>query len=276
VSAKLFDYPGCRFKSLLHGGNVLESHNMVNPFCSIKAHDNWVHIVRKTHMIVDPYIDWLKAGLEQPGKNQSGLATALGLHPSAVSKILSNKRKLSSAELIPAAAYLGVPPPQSTVRLTSSETAPMPIVGKVAAGVFREVDDMDQSEVSWISLPPDDQFPHARRMAFDVEGDSMNSLSPRPILDGDRAICVAFEDIADQIKIRDGMVVIVERTRDGGLTREWSIKQIQFFEDRIEFQPRSSNPKHRPIVVDHDYQADKGVSVEIIALLRNVVTRFAY
>lgn len=227
-------------------------------------------------MMEDPYIEWLKRGLEQPGKTQTGLAKVLGLHPSAISKILGNKRKLSSAELVPAAEYLGTPPPQSTARLTPSEVAPLPVVGRVAAGVFREVDDMDQSAVQWISLPPDDQFPNARRMAFDVEGDSMNNLAPRPILDGDRAVCLAFEDIAEQVRIRDGMVVVVERTRDGGHTREWSIKQIVFHDDRIEFCPRSTNGKHKPIVVDHNYQADEGVSVEIIALLRNVISRFTY
>lgn len=227
-------------------------------------------------MIEDPYIEWLRVGLQQPGKSQTGLAKALGLHPSAISKVLANKRKLTSAELGPTADYLGKQPPDSDIRLTPSDLAPLPVAGRVAAGVFLEVDDLDQSEVKWLSLPPDPQFPHARRMAFDVEGDSMNNLRPRPILDGDRAVCLAFEDIADQIKIRNGMVVVVQRTRDGGHTREWSLKQIEYFEDRIEFCPRSTNPKYRPIVVNHDYQADEGVEVEIIALLRNVISQYAF
>lgn len=76
------------------------------------------------------------------------------------------------------------------------------------------------------------------------------------------------------MKVRDGMVVVVERTRDGGHTREWSIKQVELYEDRIEFCPRSTNPKHKPIVVKRDALADEGVSVEIIGLVRRVINEF--
>lgn len=151
---------------------------------------------------------------------------------------------------------------------------PVSIIGKVAAGVFREVDDADQSERRRIAETPDERFPNARRMAFDVEGDSMNRLEPRPILAGDTLICVAFEDIAKQVKVRDRMVVVVERSRDGGHTREWSVKQVELYEDRIEFHPRSSNPNHKPIVVPRNAQVDEGVRVEIIALVRRVSNEF--
>lgn len=227
-------------------------------------------------MIRDPYIQWIEDGLKKPGKTQTGLAKALNLHPSAVSKMLANKRKLSSTELTPAAEYLEQNPPSSELRLSSRATEPMPVAGKVAAGVFREVDPYDQSQPEWISLPPDPLFPDARRMAFDVEGLSMNDLEPRPILDGDRAICVSFEDIADRIKIRTGLVVVVQRSSDGGQTIEWSLKQIEFYEDRIEFCPRSTLKKFKPIVVSHDLHADDGTSIEIIALLRNVISAYTY
>lgn len=151
-----------------------------------------------------------------------------------------------------------------------SQALPVLVNGKVAAGVFREVDDFDQSAPERVWEPPDAMFPHARRMAFDVDGDSMNQLEPRPIMHGDRLICVAFEDVASQVRVRDGLVVVVERTRDGGHTREWSAKQVELYEDRIEFHPRSTNPKHKPIVVMRDAQADDGVQVEIIGLVRAV------
>lgn len=154
--------------------------------------------------------------------------------------------------------------------------APIPVAGKVAAGVFREVDEIDQSKPEWITEPEDPEFPQARRMAFDVEGESMNALKPRPIFPGDRVICLAYEDVADKVPLRDGMVVVVERSRDGGHTREWSLKQIEFYRDRIEFHPRSTNPNYKPIVVQHDSHADEGVSVEIIGLLRRVSNTFRF
>ena len=152
----------------------------------------------------------------------------------------------------------------------STQMVPVIVNGKTAAGVFREVEDFDQSTPERIWEAPDEKFPHARRMAFDVEGDSMNDLEPRPIMPGDRLICVSFEDVADQVRVKDSLVVVVERTRDGGHTREWSVKQIELYEDRIEFHPRSTNKMHKPIVVRRDAQADDGVRVEIIALVRTI------
>ena len=160
------------------------------------------------------------------------------------------------------------------LRPATDAAYPVTIIGKVAAGVFREVDDTDQSERRRILEAPDQRFPNARRMAFEVEGDSMNRLEPRPILAGDTLICVAFEDVAKQVKVRDRMVVVVERTRDGGHTREWSVKQVELYEDRIEFHPRSSNAAHKPIVVPRNAAADEGVQIEIIALVRRSTNEF--
>src|SRR5690606_23530051 len=60
---------------------------------------------------------------------------------------------------------------------------PVIVAGKTAAGVFREVEDFDQSAPERVWEPLDPRFPNARRMAFDVEGDSMNNLKPRPIME---------------------------------------------------------------------------------------------
>ncbi len=56
-------------------------------------------------------IAWIRDGLAQPGKTQKGLATALGLDPSAVSRILTGARQLRAAELPVVAAYLDAEPP---------------------------------------------------------------------------------------------------------------------------------------------------------------------
>lgn len=152
--------------------------------------------------------------------------------------------------------------------------APVAVAGTVEAGAFREVDDLDQSDLEFLYEPPDEKFPNARRMAFNVAGDSMNDLKPRPILPGDRAICVAYEDVMHQVPIIQGMVVVVERTKDGGQSREWSIKQVELYEDRTEFHPRSTNKRHKPIVIRRDYDADDGTSIEIIGILRKVTTDF--
>lgn len=154
---------------------------------------------------------------------------------------------------------------------SAARLVPVTIAGTVEAGTFREVDGFDQSEREHIVMPIDDRFPKARQVAFDVSGDSMNDLKPRPIMPGDRVITVAYDDVDGEVALRDGMVVVVERTRDGGHTREWSVKQIELYEDRVEFHPRSTNPRHKPIVVDRDHSADDGTTVQIVGLVRRIV-----
>lgn len=222
-------------------------------------------------MVEDPYIKWVVENLERPGKTQTGLAETLGLHPSAINKVVKGKRQLKTHEVSAAATYFGVAAPSPEIRPTSGSLVPVPVIGKTEAGSFREVDGFDQSDQVFLSLPPDDRFPGARQMAFDVEGDSMNALKPRPIFPGDRAVGVAYEDVAHDATLRDGMIVVVERTRDGGHTREWSIKQVEIYADRTEFHPRSTNLKHKPIVITRDMHADDGTTVEIIMLVRRIV-----
>lgn len=145
------------------------------------------------------------------------------------------------------------------------------VAGVVEAGAFREVDEFDQSDPVEIMLPRDEKFPNARQLVFDCSGDSMNDLRPRPIFSGDRLVCLSYEDVEHLIELKSGMVVVVERTRDGGHFREWSLKQLEVFPDRAEFHPRSTNAKHKPIVVKRDYDADDGVTVQVIALVRRVM-----
>lgn len=50
--------------------------------------------------------DWIRDGLAKPGKTQRGLANALGLDPSAVSRLLTGGRQLRAAEIPVVSAYL--------------------------------------------------------------------------------------------------------------------------------------------------------------------------
>lgn len=145
------------------------------------------------------------------------------------------------------------------------------VAGRVEAGTFREVDEFDQSERIEVALPRDERFPNARQLLFDCSGDSMNDLKPRPILEGDRLVCLAYDDVEHLIELKSGMVVVVQRERDGGHFREWSVKQIELYPDRTEFHPRSTNPKHKPIVIQRDHDADDGVTVQVIGLVRRVM-----
>ena len=227
--------------------------------------------------------DWLAHALAHRKMSQAELGRQLtealsrSIPRSAVNKMALGEREISAQELLAIAKILGVPPPtvdaitdEPEITRTKVGLTAIANAGIVEAGAFRAAPDFTDIEEEPTFDLPDPKFPWARQVSFTVAGDSMNKLQPRPILPGDKVICVDFEDLNGRVPLRDGMVVVVERTRDGGHLREWSIKQLELYGDRMEFHPRSSNPKHKPIIVPVDYQADDGETFRILALVRRI------
>jgi transcriptional regulator with XRE-family HTH domain len=70
------------------------------------------------------FLQWIKKGLAKHGKHQKGLAAALGVDRSSVSKLLSGARQLKADEIEKIAAYLEEPPPSRT----------MPVRYRIGAG----------------------------------------------------------------------------------------------------------------------------------------------
>ncbi|WP_404291502.1 helix-turn-helix domain-containing protein [Microvirga sp. RSM25] len=207
--------------------------------------------IRKLAHVLDTSVEWLAFGSENVG-TLGGISA-------------------KSSPGAPAKHHVG-----SEVTLIDEKMSPVPIVGDVEAGAFREAPEFEPDEIEYVPDFPDREYPDARRIAFRVRGDSMNDLKPRPMLEGDKVVGLDFHDIEGRIILRDGMVVVVEQTRDGGHTREWSIKQLEIYEDRYEFCPRSTNKRHKPIVVPkkvvHDPSEDDGRHVRILALVRRLVS----
>lgn len=56
----------------------------------------------------------IKKGLSEPGKSQRGLARAMGIDPTAVSRLLNGQRQLKLHEVSKVKAYLGDSSPEST------------------------------------------------------------------------------------------------------------------------------------------------------------------
>lgn len=233
---------------------------------------------------------WLRKLLKENGVSQAELARqltqALGrsIDRAAVNKMTTGERKIAADEmlaitriLVPAQGESPTVPPELErvpieISPTTRELVPVRIAGRVEAGAFRQQEDLgDWDEAETVLDVRDPKYPNARQLCFDVVGDSMNALKPRPIMDGDRVFGVAFEDVSESTPLRDGMVVVIERSRYGGQEREWSIKQIELYSDRIEFHPRSTNPRHKPIIVPRDPNPDDGTKVEIITLVRRIM-----
>lgn len=144
---------------------------------------------------------------------------------------------------------------------------PVPIIGRTAAGVFREVVEFADAEPEYVFEPEDEEFPKARRFSLLVEGDSMNAADPA-IPDGARVVCVDFEQTG--LPFMEGLIVVIERLREGGHLREWSVKEIELHDDEVWFCPRSANKTHKPIKVVNDPAADQWNSLSVIGLVRDV------
>jgi phage repressor protein C with HTH and peptisase S24 domain len=147
-------------------------------------------------------------------------------------------------------------------------------IGIAEAGSWREVAEFDDEERPSFLEARDEEYPWAEAAAIVVRGDSMNALKPRPILDGDRLVVLKWESLRDRVALRDGMVLVIERTKDEGLSRELSVKQLELYNDRTEFHPRSTNKRHKPIVIPRDFQGEG--TVRILALVRRVSNPVIY
>jgi transcriptional regulator with XRE-family HTH domain len=212
--------------------------------------------IRKLAPVLESTPEWLAFGVEGLGSfGEKGLTTKPAFDP----EVAESELKPSAAEVVESSRTL----------------VPAGYAGKVAAGLWRDVEDFeDEPERPLIFVERDAQFPHAPVKVFDVEGDSMNALKPRPIMAGDRVIALEYEALGGNVPLRDGMVVVVEQALDGGHHRERSLKQVEIYEDRYEFCPRSTNPKFKPIVVPRtvfvDQSQEDGRQVQVIAWVRRI------
>lgn len=145
-------------------------------------------------------------------------------------------------------------------RVTAANLGPMiPIQGAVAAGVWRERMEYDESEWETFTGAPDVEAPMSHRFGLRVEGDSMDVLYPP----GTVLECVRYwgEHI-----IPNGKRVIVQRVRSDGEV-ETTVKE--YFEDGtgiVWLVPRSNNPAFQsPFRVD---QPESGIeSISVVALV---------
>lgn len=204
------------------------------------------------------YAEWLRAGLEKPGKDVIGLAKALKLHPSAIYKMIDAppKRHIRSDELPVIAKYIEEPLPDSVF-------VSAPVAGIVEAGSFKDANLVD-GPIETIEVPRDSLYSRAKHVVYKAAGDSMTEAG---IHDGDQVICVDFQSAGGAL--RDGMKVVVEQNRGGLIER--SIKVAAIFPDRTEFQPRTLNNKHKPIVYYKTKSKNADAEVRVLAIARRVI-----
>lgn len=142
----------------------------------------------------------------------------------------------------------------------------IPFRGKVAAGLWREVDEGDLAPVDWLDFNPVPQYPDGAVFCLTVEGDSIDKVAP----DGYTLVCVDLSAVPGGY--REGDLVIVERSKQQAGLIETTAKRVHAVPGGVELRPESNNAKWTPIFVQND-RRDSGETVRIVARVEYIMRR---
>ena len=195
-------------------------------------------------------LDWILRGLKKPDKTQAGIARALSLNPSQISRLLKGKRQLKAAEVPKIERYLGEEAPKELRQLS---TLSEPLAAQirltefgvnVAAGggaIIETEEPIAHWELPARWLRPLTQAPERDLHVITVEG---NSMEP-DLYAGDKVIV----DATRRSPTPPGIFVL----NDGiGLI----IKQLEHI-------PKTDPPRVEIKSVNKDYRADEATAEEI-------------
>jgi len=180
-------------------------------------------------------------------------ATKGGLERTYIRDIVDGRKKSIRADKLDAlAAALNVPASQLAAvtgkqyRQIQPIVRGMPVAGAIQAGSWLDTTLVDAHEETYIPVAYDGRFRQAAQYALLVQGDSMN----KEFQPGTYVTCIPFFDSG--LDLRDGMIVHVERHRDGGRLVEVTLKKVELRREGVFLVPQSTNPKHHPIKIDGD------------------------
>ncbi|SNY91969.1 SOS-response transcriptional repressor LexA (RecA-mediated autopeptidase) [Cohaesibacter sp. ES.047] len=139
----------------------------------------------------------------------------------------------------------------------------IPIRGEVAAGLWREHDDLAQD----LDEPPqyaptvsNDRYPSDHQFALVVRGESLNKIAP----DGSTLHCVELIN-GGAWDVKDGELVIVQRSKFQGAMIETTAKRVRKNGD-FELWPESTHPDFQePLRIQNRLEQGTDEEVRILA-----------
>lgn len=216
--------------------------DVIFPECDLQTMENTAD---------SPLAQRITKRMERLHLNNSQLGRLSGTSETFVRDILRGKSKNPGPEkLAKVAEALGT----TLEWLVKGEDGPidrppvegLEVLGDIQAGNWMDISLIDDGhrEREVIPVARDPRFPKAAQYLLRVVGDSMNLKYP------EYSYVHCVEAIASGVKKRVGQVVHVERHQ--GPLVEITLKEITEMNGRIVLSPRSSNPKHQPLVLDGD------------------------
>lgn len=192
--------------------------------------------------------------LDETDQNAARASLDAGLHIDFIRNILKKRVKRPNVEdmfavarqlqssveyLIGLTDEIGQPPAEQSKVTQTYDLWPLRVRHDVAAGVWRELDDLSQVELPLSPLRSDPQWPASEQWVAKVVGDSMNEIYPE-----DTYVRLVSVFAIHRYQPKTGHHVEVVRKREGGLLREVTLKEIRVNADgSIDLICRSSNPR---------------------------------
>lgn len=209
----------------------------------------------------DEVAEWVSRTLKAAGISYAKASRALGLPTDAISKVARGERDLSATEMAQIAEIAGGELPAATLE-TGPRPRYVPVVGEVAAGLWRDVSDFVDFNYSILSAI-EARWPANSVCAYKVVGESINLRAG----DGDHVIVLAHDQAPRCLQSGDW--VVVERTRHD--LRERTVKLAkQGAGGEWELWPQSTDPRHKdPILLgQHD-----GEIIELVGFVLEFVSK---
>jgi len=205
--------------------------------------------------------EWVTKTLKEAGISFAKASRALGLPPDAISKVARGARDLSATEMAQIADLAGGELPAIALE-SGPRPRYVPVVGEVAAGLWRDVNDFVDISHSILSAV-DARWPAHSVCAYKVVGESINLKAG----DGDHVI-VLSHDQAPRC-LRSGDWVVVERTRHD--LRERTVKLAkQGPSGEWELWPHSTDPRYKePVILG----AHDGEVIELVGFVLEFVSK---
>ncbi|NBN79909.1 helix-turn-helix domain-containing protein [Microvirga tunisiensis] len=201
---------------------------------------------------------------------QAELAELANTNVSEISKLERGDRRLTVDWLARLGTALGVSPHELMLppsEMVTSGGVPLdlaphktmfrrlPVKGEVAAGSWLDFDPLRSEPTDWLDFIPDTKLSADHVYALKVRGTSLNKIAP------DGSVLVCLDAVGAGLAIREGDLVIVAQSREGGL-REVTAKRVKRANGQYELWPESIDPKWQaPIFLNGE---DETVAVKAI------------
>ncbi|MET1411704.1 S24 family peptidase [Roseibium sp. HPY-6] len=128
-------------------------------------------------------------------------------------------------------------------KTTSLPKTGVPVVGEVAAGLWMEAALFETENAEESTISYDVRFPAQAQYVVKVRGESLNRIAAN----GDLLLCVDY--LAAGIELKENDLVLVERSRDNGMTIERTAKRLVSLNGKSELMPESDDPRFQETIV---------------------------